>query len=433
MTVHVIGLGYTGLPTALLIARERRVVGVDIDADKVAQLNEGTLPFEEAGLRELFDEVGDQFSARTTLPAGDTSESTTREESFDTYLIATPTPLEEQTGVADLRYVREALEGISEVLSPDDVVVLESTVPPGTSQRFVKPMLMKSGVRWEDIGYTYCPERAIPGNTLYEMTHNDRVIGTTGPDTTEAVLDLYTFVEGDIRVTDPTTAEFVKLAENTHRDVNIAVANEFARLAEMYGIDGHEAIELANQHPRVNILSPGPGVGGHCIPIDPNFLTQQSSASQLISTARGINNSMTNYTMSIVREMLDGVPRARVAVLGVAYKGNVDDARRTPAYRFHLLAENEGYDVRLTDPHVDEFDQPILELEDAVADSDCLVILTDHDEYTALDPGSIGSSMRRPNVVDTRALIDRGLWEDAGFHVRILGDGRGAPTKSPID
>ncbi|WP_318568647.1 nucleotide sugar dehydrogenase [Salinigranum marinum] len=426
MTLYVVGLGYIGLPTALLAARDRRVVGVDIDTRKVETLNDGALPFEEPGLGDLFEETRDNFSARTSLP--DTAPAS---EGGDTYLIATPTPLEEQTRVADLRHVRAAVEDVASVLRPGDTVVLESTVPPGTSARLVGPLLQESGLESDEFGYAYCPERAIPGNTLYEMTHNDRVVGTENPMSTDTVFDLYSFVEGEIRVTDPTTAEFVKLAENTHRDVNIAIANEFATLAEQYGIDGRRAIELANQHPRVDILNPGPGVGGHCLPIDPNFLTQQSTQARLIVAARDINDSMTSHSLGLVRGLVSEVTRPRITVLGVAYKGNVDDTRRTPAHRFCLLAENEGYDIRLHDPHAEEFSRPLSEFDQAVAGSDCLVILTDHDEYLTLDPDSLVSRMRHANIVDTRGLIDDSRWDESGFSVHVLGDGSRPSTDRP--
>jgi UDP-N-acetyl-D-mannosaminuronic acid dehydrogenase len=400
------------LPTALLLAQDRRVVGVDVDASVVDTLEGGALPFSEPGLPDLLEATGDRFSAQTTVPAD-----------ADTYVVATPTPLEEVTGVADMQYVREAVETVASRLDPDDLVVLESTVPPGTSSRLVVPLLEESGLEAGEFNYAYCPERAIPGRTVREMVENDRIVGCLDAESQAAVHDLYGYVEGELHATDPTTAEFVKLMENTYRDVNIALANEFATLSEAGGIDGREAIDLANNHPRVDILEPGPGVGGHCIPIDPQFLTQSSTDSRLISVARDINNAMALRTVNHVRELTTAVPDAKLTVLGAAYKGDVADTRRTPTRRVVRLAENEGFDVQVTDPHVEEFERPVDDFGEATDGSDCLVLVTDHEAYDTLDPESLATRMRRPALVDTRGLVDPERWEAAGFAVRRLGDG----------
>jgi UDP-N-acetyl-D-mannosaminuronic acid dehydrogenase len=326
-------------------------------------------------------------------------------------------------GVADMQHVRAAVQSIAEVLSPDDLVVMESTVPPGTSTRLVIPILERSGLTPDEFRFAYCPERAIPGRTIAEMKRNDRIIGGRDQASRQAASALYTYVDGAIHRTDPTTAELVKLMENTYRNVNIALANEFATLAEAGGVDGREAITLANNHPRVDILSPGPGVGGHCIPIDPEFLTQSSTDSRLISAARDVNDSMVLRTLGHVRELTDGVSTPRLTALGAAYKGGVSDTRRTPTRRFAKLAENEGCEVSVTDPHVSDFERPIESLSQAAADSDCLVLLTDHDAYRSLDPDEVAGLMRQPAVVDTRGLLETERWRDAGFAVRRLGDG----------
>jgi UDP-N-acetyl-D-mannosaminuronic acid dehydrogenase len=415
MTVSVVGLGYIGLPTALLLARTREVVGVDIDEDVVAALNDGELPFEEPGLDDLFAEVESNVSAQTTVPAD-----------ADAYLVATPTPLDEVTEVANLRYVGAAAESVAAKLDPGDLVVLESTVPPGTSERLVLPILERDGPDEGGVHYAHCPERASPGATLEEMVHNDRLVGGVDDASRQRTVDLYEFAEGEIHSTNPTTAEFVKLMENTYRDVNIALANEFAMLGEEYAVDTRRAIELANEHPRVDVHSPGPGVGGHCLPIDPQFLTQSTTDSRLISVARDINESMAVHTLRHVRRLVDRVAHARVTVLGVAYKGNVDDTRETPALRLLRLAENEGFDVCASDPRVadSDFEYPLDSLDAAVADSDCLVVVTDHAEYTDLDPEALAAQMRQPAVVDTRGILDTDRWLNAGFAVSRLGDGR---------
>lgn len=422
MTVCVVGLGYIGLPTALLLAREREVVGVDIDPDRVATLREGELPFEEPGMEELFASVRNSFTARTTMPEDESGVS--RSSAVDTYLIATPTPLDEVTQVPNLEYLRTAVESVGSAMTPGDTVVLESTVPPGTTKRLVLPIIEESNAGPNSFSYAYCPERALPGNTVHEMVHNDRVIGGLDDESRERAADLYGFVEGSIYMTDPMTAEFTKLIENTYRDVNIALANEFGKLAEQFGIDGRAAIELANNHPRVDILSPGPGVGGHCLPIDPQFLIQISENSRLISVAREINNTMPVHVLRLLRELVGSRADASITVLGVAYKGGVNDTRGTPAWRFLRLAENEGYEVRVHDPHVETFEYALHEMEAAVDGSDCLVLVTDHPEYEDLEPKSLAPLMRESNLLDTRGILDRDRWEAAGFNVQQLADGR---------
>jgi len=412
--ICVLGLGYIGLPTALLLATHGyKVVGVDVNKKVVDMLNQGEAPFNEQGLDELLKDAKNNFVAQTEV------------EDADVFLIAVPTPLEKSIRVADLRYVRSAAEMIYPHLKRGNLVILESTVPPGTSEKLVIPILEKSGLKVGEFYFAHCPERAIPGRTIYEMIHNDRVIGGFDSKSAELAKEIYSsFVKGNIYLTDIKTAEFVKLIENTYRDVNIALANEFAQIAEECGINIWEAIELANKHPRVNILKPGPGVGGHCIAIDPWFLTENSTKCRMILLAREINDSMPNYVLQIVRSLLKGVRDPVITVFGVAYKGNVDDTRETPALKFIRLAENEGYEVRCYDPHVKEFEYEILDLDEAVRGSDCIVIIADHNIFKDIDPQKIAKLMRNKNIVDTRNLLDHEKWRKAGFKVKVLGDGK---------
>ncbi|NJE11144.1 nucleotide sugar dehydrogenase [Thermococcus sp. MAR1] len=415
MRISVLGLGYIGLPTALLFASAGyNVVGVDVNDKKVKLLNDGKLPFQEPGLEELFEKAKQNFKATTEV------------EESDVFLIAVPTPLDEKTKAADLRYVRSASEMIVPHLRKENLVILESTVPPKTTERLLIPILEKSGLKaGKDFHVVHCPERAIPGKTIHEMIYNDRIIGGITKESAELAKELYSsFVKGNIYITDATTAEFVKLIENTYRDVNIALVNELAQIAEEYGINIWEAIELANRHPRVNLHKPGPGVGGHCIAIDPWFLIQDSSNGKMIALARHVNDTMPNYTLRRVREMLKGVDYPTITVFGVAYKGNVDDARETPALRFIRLAKNDGFKVKVYDPFVNEFEYPILGLEEAVRDSDCIVVITDHDVFRFLDPDDIGKLMRNRCVFDARNVLDHEKWRRAGFKVRVLGDGK---------
>lgn len=411
--ICVLGLGYIGLPTALLLASSGfEVVGVDINRKIVENLKNGILPFSEPGLEELFAKAHKNFEAEEKI------------EPADIYLIAAPTPLDKYVDVPDMKYVKSALESIGSVLEPGNLVILESTVPVGTCERFVIPILEKSGLRAGEFHFAYCPERAIPGRTLYEMVHNDRIIGGIDRTSAEIAGEVYSsFVKGSIYLTNVRTAEFVKLIENAYRDVNIAFANEIAQIAEELGINVWEAIELANKHPRVNILRPGPGVGGHCIPIDPFFLVSNSLRSRLIPLAREINDQMPNYVLKKVKEMLLGLKDPTITVLGVAYKGNVDDTRETPALKFIKLAENEGFRVKVHDPLVRNFEYPLLSLEEAVKDSDCLVVITDHDVFRDIKPEEVAKLMRNRNLFDARNLLNHEKWRKAGFRVRVIGDG----------
>ncbi len=412
--ICVLGLGYIGLPTALLLADSGyNVNGVDINKKVIDIINRGKVPFNEPGLEELLIKVKNNFTPSTEV------------RSADVFLIAVPTPLEKSIRVADLRYVRSAAEMVYPHLKRGNLVILESTVPPGTSERLVIPILEKSGLEIGEFYFAYCPERAIPGRTLYEMVNNDRVVGGYNKTSAELAKEVYSsFVRGKIYTTDIKTAEFVKLIENTYRDVNIALANEFAQIAEDCGINVWEAIELANKHPRVNILSPGPGVGGHCIAIDPWFLTENSTRCRMVLLAREINDFMPNHVLQIVRSLLRDIRDPTITVFGVAYKGNIDDTRETPALKFIKLAENEGYTVRIYDPYVKDFEYDILDLGDSVKGSDCIVIITDHEVFRDIDPKKIANLMRTKNIVDTRNLIDHEKWRKAGFRVRVMGNGK---------
>ncbi|WP_435102076.1 nucleotide sugar dehydrogenase [Halarchaeum sp. P4] len=415
MTVAVYGLGHIGLPTALLLAQDHDVVGVDVDPERVANVRAGDLPIDEPGVDDLYADVQGSFRV------------TTEPEPADAHVIVTPTPLEEATDVPDLRAVRSAAESVADVLRADDLVVLESTVPPGTGEGLVIPILESSGLDAGEFSYAHCPERAIPGRTLVEMVENHRVVGVLDDNSLDRTLALYSFVEGEVHATGVASAEFVKLMENTHRDVNIALANEFARMAEELGVDVHKARDLANEHPRVDVLRPGPGVGGHCITVDPQFLAQRVGSDRLISLARDVNESMVGHAVRSATTLL-GEPPATLTVLGVAYKGGVADTRRTPALPLLRRAQNAGYDVRVHDPHVESFAVDPEPLADAAAGSDCLAVVTDHDAYESLDPDALAERMATPRLLDTRNVVDAERWRDAGFTVRTLGDGTSDPS-----
>jgi UDP-N-acetyl-D-mannosaminuronic acid dehydrogenase len=412
--ICVLGQGYIGLPTALLFANSgHEVVGIDVNRRVVDTLKAGKMPFEENGFQELLDKA----IAKKTYRA----ESLVEEA--DVFLVAVPTPFDSEMRMADLKYVVSACEMIVPHLRKGNLVIIESTIPPKTCDKQVKQILEKSTLKMcEDFYVSHCPERAIPGNTLHEMVCNDRVIGGVNEKSTQLTAELYSsFVKGNLHLTNSTTAEMIKLMENTFRDVNIALANEFAQIADDYCIDVWKAIEIANKHPRVKILNPGPGVGGHCIAIDPWFLTENANNSSLIMMSRQINDSMPQYVLKTVKEMLTGIESPTITVFGIAYKGDIADTRATPAKKFIKLAEKEGFNVKIYDPFVKEWSYPILGLEEAVEGSDCIVVLTDHSEFREMNPSNFCGKMRELNMFDTRRCTNIDLWKRAEFNVQTLG------------
>lgn len=269
----------------------------------------------------------------------------------------------------------------------------------------------------------HAPERVIPGAIMRELVENDRVVGGLTPEATRAVKELYaTVVKGQIHTTDATTAEFVKLIENTFRDVNIALANELARVAEYLGIDVQTSISMANRHPRVKILNPGPGVGGHCIPVDPYFLIERApELTPLMQAARTVNNGMVDHVVQMVAKLSKDHDLHRWVVLGAAYKADVGDERNSPSLEIAHRLTRLGFSIVVHDPHVERFSRS---LEDVVTGADGLLLATDHSCYLELDPQSIGRRMSKRFLVDTRLKLDAALWERHGFFVRRLGDGR---------
>jgi UDP-N-acetyl-D-mannosaminuronic acid dehydrogenase len=411
----VLGMGYIGLPTALLFANNgHEVVGVDVKESVVQTLNQGRMPFEEEGFQELLDKVIEKK----------TFKATTEVEEADVFLVAVPTPFDAELKMADLKYVISACRMITPHLKKDNLVIIESTIPPKTCSGRARKILEQSGLEASrDFYISHCPERAIPGNTHYEMVNNDRVIGGIDEISTEITRNLYSsFVKGNLYLTNSNTAEMVKLMENTYRDVNIALANELAKIAEDYEVNVWDAIEIANRHPRVNIHKPGPGVGGHCIAIDPWFLTEVANNDGLIMLARQVNDSMPVYVMKKVQEMVKDIPDPTITVFGVAYKGDIGDTRATPARKFIKLAEKEGYNVKIYDPYVEEFEWPILSLEESVENSDCIVVLTDHSEFRNIDPHKITNYLSRLNIFDSKNALDLSRWKDAGFYGLKIGE-----------
>jgi UDP-N-acetyl-D-mannosaminuronic acid dehydrogenase len=329
-TICVLGLGYVGLPTAAMFAvAGHTVVGVDPSPRVQSALKNGRLHLKEPDLDAL---VGHALHSGRLRVA-------TEPERADAFVIAVPTPLEPTSRLADLSYVQQAARDIVPHLQRGNLVVLESTVPPRTTCDVLAPILAASGLQpGRDLCLAHCPERVLPGRILLELVENDRLVGGLTPACAERAAHLYaSFVKGSIVRTDATTAEMAKVMENTYRDVNVALANEFARIADRLGVDVHEAIRLANRHPRVNVLRPGPGVGGHCVALDPWFLVQAApDEAQLIRTAREVNDSQPARVLQHLARLAQ--PPAAVALLGVTYKADVDDIRESPALVVASLA-----------------------------------------------------------------------------------------------
>jgi UDP-N-acetyl-D-mannosaminuronic acid dehydrogenase len=418
--VAVVGLGYVGLPTACMFAiNGLRVLGVDINPDVINELLDGRPRAVEPEIRSLLERAIDSGNLRLSVEL----------ESSEAYVVSVPTPVGDDR-VADLSFVRSALAAVLRVAVPGNLVVLESTIPPGTMLEVVLPTLRSGGFEpGSDLLVAHCPERVLPGaTTILELVQNDRIIGGFDAASASRAAELYSaFVKGSLHLTGITTAEFVKVIENTYRDVNIALANEFAKLAEVVDVDVWEAIQLANNHPRVNVLRPGPGVGGHCVAVDPWFLVQlDESRARVIRAAREANDGMPRHVVErlLAEVNLEG---GEVALLGLAYRADLGDIRESPALAVHRELTQRGVKVRVHDPLVTEAIPGIdnLSLEAAVKGAVTLLIVTDHAAFRSLDPNSIADLVARRIVFDTRNCLDRGAWRAAGF--RVLGLGRTEP------
>jgi len=420
-TLCVLGLGYIGLPTASTFATHGiKVTGVDTQPQIVAGLNNGEVHLFEPGLRTL---------VQAALKSGNLVVKD-KPQPADAFIIAVPTPFKENKK-ADLDFVESAAESILPVLAAGNLVILESTSPPRTTVDIVAPILEKSDLKaGKDFYLAYSPERVLPGQILRELIENARVIGGIDAASAEAGRDLYaTFVRGEIVMTDATTAEMVKLMENTYRDINIAAANEFARLADHFQVDIWEAIALANRHPRVKILNPGPGVGGHCISVDPWFLVEAApETAQLIHTARMVNDSQPDYVVEFVEKKIGGLANKRICILGMAYKPDVDDLRESPAVETaRLLAENEA-NVVVFEPFKPDFQvegtRNAQSLEESIKDADVLLLLVGHAQFKELDPTAIRKQTSAKIIVDAVNGWERDAWESAGFDFYRIGDGK---------
>lgn len=398
MKVVTIGLGYIGLPTALTFARHgAEVIGVDISERTIQMLNAGLVPIEEHGLNNFLKNALEKKNFRASLVP----------EKGDVFIVAVPTPnLQDQFGSCDLHYVEQALRSILPYLEKGNTVIIESTIAPRTMEDVIQPFFEKAGfIIGEDLFLVHCPERVLPGKILHELIFNNRIIGGMTEKCTKKGKEIYgLFVQGELLEASASVAELSKLMENTFRDVNIALANELVKIGSKLNIDALEVIQMANKHPRVNIHQPGPGVGGHCLAVDPYFIIAKApEETSLIQQARQINKSMPRFVavkaLSILHENNGGV----ITLLGLAYKGNIDDMRESPAVEvLNELQELSNTTIQVFDPHINDVGAETLE--EVMRESDLAVILCDHDEFKELPEKAI-DLMNHKVVFDTKKIV----------------------------
>lgn len=399
--INVIGLGYIGLPTALMMASHGvEVIGTDYNAELVSTLNHGKTTFKEKGLDELF-----------SVAVNKGIKFTTEYQITDTYIVSVPTPYDASSKKIDAKYVTSAVKSVMKVCPKGAIVVIESTVSPGTIDKFVRPVIEENGfVVGEDIHLVHAPERIIPGNMVYELLHNNRTIGADSEEIGEKIKKLYSsFCLGEIEVTDIRTAEMTKVVENTFRDINIAYANELAKICRSDNMDVYEIIRIANKHPRVNILNPGPGVGGHCISVDPWFLVgDYPGLANIILAARKINDSMPDFVLErIVNIMKENklTDVSRVGFYGLTYKENVDDVRESPTLQMLDSMERHlcGNNVKVYDPFIEKDIVPnqMHNFDEFLNSVDLVVIMVGHNEIREnMD------KLKGKVVLDTRKICE---------------------------
>lgn len=402
--VVVVGLGYIGLPTAAILAsRGIKVSGVDVNQATVDAVNAGRVPFVEPALGDFVETaVADgMLSASTETPAG------------EAYIIAVPTPFNADKS-ANLDYIKAAAGNVAPLLQGDELLILESTSPPGATEIMAEHIYsIRPDLRESNLLFAHCPERVLPGRVMEELVTNDRIVGGITREAAEAARDLYSvFCEGEMLLTDAKTAEMAKLVENSYRDVNIAFANELSVISSRLGINVWELIELANHHPRVNILQPGPGVGGHCIAVDPWFIVAAApEESLLIRQARETNDAKPNWVIEQVRQAAAGLSRTpKIAALGLAFKANIDDLRESPALSIaaQLADEFPESSILAVEPHVSAMPKALAgksnvtleETDAALENADIVVLLVDHDQFKAVPATALAGKA----IVDTRGL-----------------------------
>ena len=396
MKICVIGQGYIGLPTATLFADNGcEVLGVDVKEEIIKSLNNCQIHIEEPGIKDLLINAIEKGLYRASLEP----------EKSDVFIITVPTPYIEENYSCDLTYVIEACHNILKYLEKGNTVIVESTIAPLSIDNVIKPIFEKEGFKvGEDIYLAHCPERVLPGKIIDELIHNDRIIGGVTPECSNKAAEIYSiFAKGDLMKTEAKTAELSKCMENTFRDVNIALANELTKVCSEIGVNALDVIRLSNKHPRVNIHSPGPGVGGHCLAIDPYFIYALApETAKIIKLSRDTNKSMPKFVTDNVNKILEK-NKEKIAVLGVSYKGNTDDTRESPAFEIINHLKND-YEIYIHDPHVknDEY----VSFNEAIKDASLCLILSDHNQFKTLDYEYMIRNMENPIIFDTKNIIE---------------------------
>lgn len=408
-TVSVVGLGYIGLPTAAVIAsRGINVIGVDVSQHAVDTINAGNVHIVEPDL---------DMVVRSAVKAGNLK-AVTKPEKAEAFMVAVPTPFKEDYQ-ADLSYIEAAAKAIAPVLEKGNLVILESTSPVGATEELAnwlaeaRPDLTfpQTAGNEADINIAHCPERVLPGHVLRELVENDRVIGGMSEECSKKAVALYkTFVVGECLLTNARTAEMAKLTENSFRDVNIAFANELSMICDKLDINVWELIKLANRHPRVNILNPGPGVGGHCIAVDPWFIVSSApETAKLIRQAREVNDAKPHYVLKQITDAADQFKKPVIACLGIAFKADIDDLRESPALDItKMLAQNNEAEVLVVEPNINELPEALaalgvklVSIEEALERSNTLAVLVDHKEFKAIPAEQVAKKV----VVDSRGIF----------------------------
>lgn len=424
--ICVVGLGYIGLPTSAMFASHgHEVIGIDVNKEVIEELNKGKIIIEEPYLDILVQAAVTSGNLKAQLKPCEA----------DAFIIAVPTPITKDKK-ANMKYVKAATESIVPYVKKGNVVILESTSPTGTTEEVMKPILEKSGLKiGEELFLGHSPERVLPGQILMELVNNNRIIGGINRKSAQKIKDLYsTFVKGEMYLTTATTAEMCKMMENTYRDVNIALANELAKISENIGINAWEVIDLCNKHPRVNLHQPGPGVGGHCLAVDPWFIVEKvPELAKIIKLSRETNDSMPHYIFEKIEVLLKDIKgKKKVTVLGITYKPNIDDIRESPIVELIKLLEHAGYEISVVDPYVKEYKYLENDIIKACNGSDLVMLAVNHNKFKVLPFEDMKRKMRGNILLDTRNYLDKESLKLNNFNHVLLGNKNHAEMDSLV-
>ncbi|MBC1233436.1 nucleotide sugar dehydrogenase [Listeria booriae] len=416
MKITVLGLGYIGLPTAVMFANHKQdVYGVDVNPHVVNELSRGRVHIEEPGLQDALNKA---LQSETFHVGKEVTPS-------DVFIVSVPTPNNDDVlKSCNLDYVKSAVKMALTVLEQGNTIIVESTIAPRSMEDHVKPIIEEAGFQiGKDIFLVHCPERVLPGQVLHELIFNNRIIGGMTPACIQKGKEIYgIFVQGELIETTASAAEMSKLMENTYRDVNIALANELVKVCNELNIDALDVIDMANKHPRVNLHLPGPGVGGHCLAVDPYFIAAEApTVSPLIQTARKINTSMPEFVIKKAEEALDFQYDKKIVVMGLTYKGDIDDIRESPAMEiYEQLAATSRYQVVAYDPHVKAtFVEK--DMETALHQADLVLILTDHSEFQTLHPKDFANT-NHAHIIDTKNIAKDCYGYDGYHHLGNISE-----------